>query len=391
MQAFNFFKKMIMQLNIFRNLLLGLTVFVASNHVLAQSLAITLTNPITISATQIRWDINVQNVTSTGMPGAGTMTIAIANLPQRTTTGLTPPAAVSPLIIDKVAPFDVLSFVPQMATSSGNTVYRLNGGAAPAVNPVVPSLAAGKLGTVTFTSASPMTFPINIGSTVAAPNVSISGTYDAAITTFSLAMGNLVLPNSANATPIAFTAPLPIDLLDFNAKPLAKSNMIEWSTASERNAAWHIVERSKDGVGNWERIGKVQAAGTSTVVKKYALEDKAPLATSYYRLRSVDFDGSEDRSKVVVVHRKSGIFGVTSVYPSPTTDKVNVQYESNEESGVTFQMFDITGRLVMQQKAQALKGINMAELDMTSLAVGVYTIQVMTESEISSQVKVVKQ
>jgi hypothetical protein len=183
----------------------------------------------------------------------------------------------------------------------------------------------------------------------------------------------------------------PIDLLDFSAKALDKINVIEWSTASELNTAWHIVERSASGSDNWEQIGKVGGAGTSSDQHNYKLEDKQPLAKSYYRLRSVDFDDQEELSKVVLVSRRSGIFGVTGAYPSPTSDRVSVQFESLGEEVVTLQIFDFNGRLVLQQEALADKGVNLTEVDMSSLQAGTYTIHLVSTDVVSAQVKVVKQ
>jgi hypothetical protein len=184
---------------------------------------------------------------------------------------------------------------------------------------------------------------------------------------------------------------LPIELLDFEAKVQGKSNVIEWSTGSERNTAWHVIERSRDGVSNWDQIGKLTAAGTSTVVRNYSLEDKSPLAVSYYRLRAIDYDGSENRSQIVQVTRKAGVFGVSSVYPSPTADQVQIAYESLSETTVSIKIFDFTGRLVLEKQELSATGSNVTKMDMSALQVGIYTIQVSTATEIADVVKVVKQ
>ena len=97
--------------------------------------------------------------------------------------------------------------------------------------------------------------------------------------------------------------PLPAELLQIKAKAEGRTNMIEWQTASELNTASHVVERSHDGLTNWSDIGFVDAAGNSSDIKSYALRDQKPLLTSFYRLRTVDFDGSRDYSAIVSVVR----------------------------------------------------------------------------------------
>ena len=61
------------------------------------------------------------------------------------------------------------------------------------------------------------------------------------------------------------------------------------------------VERSGD-TGTWEKVDVVDAAGNSQMPIRYATTDHAPLpGLSYYRLRTVDLDGSFKFSPVVPV------------------------------------------------------------------------------------------
>jgi hypothetical protein len=199
----------------------------------------------------------------------------------------------------------------------------------------------------------------------------------------------LILP--VPGTLYGASALLPLDLISFDAKAFEKSNVVYWSTRSERNTAWHVIERSRDGLNNWKEVGRVPAAGTSTGVHEYSLEDLRPLANSYYRLLSVDLNGATERSNIVTLARKVGSFGVTSASPSPTADYVQIQFEATSEETATIQVFDFTGRMVLEQQIAAVKGANTETLNLTTLAAGIYSVQVRTETEISAQVKVVKQ
>ncbi|NOS55365.1 MAG: hypothetical protein HOP37_03805 [Cyclobacteriaceae bacterium] len=65
--------------------------------------------------------------------------------------------------------------------------------------------------------------------------------------------------------------------------------MATWTTASELNADFFEVQRSKEGV-EYESIGKVKAFGTTTLTQRYSFADTNPFdGVSYYRLRQVDF------------------------------------------------------------------------------------------------------
>ncbi|MBK6565792.1 MAG: T9SS type A sorting domain-containing protein [Saprospiraceae bacterium] len=165
-------------------------------------LTLILTNPVSVSSTQIKWDIYLQNTSSSGE----IISLSTANLPQRTTKGLITPAVKRPLSSELEPQFKDLNFVSQISIHNGNTVLRLNGGEPPKNPPVVPTTRT-KLGTVTFNCAQKLDLQgVAIGHTVSVPNLSISGFVNTVPTTFSLAFGNLVLQNDAIINPIRFGA-----------------------------------------------------------------------------------------------------------------------------------------------------------------------------------------
>jgi hypothetical protein len=345
-------------------------------------ITLTMGDPTNVTATSFEFKIFLANT------GSSTLKLSAAQ-PQIFQTGTSVPVSPTPLysLVSEGSTFTSLN---NPTPSYNNSTFRLAqspiGAAASAV--LIPNTAT-EFATVRITSnGGPITYPVTLNFRTSTPNTTLSAYVDASTTTttFSLANNNLV-----NGPSLEVAAPLPVDLVYFRARATGATNLIEWITASELNNAWHIVERSTNGTDNWEQIGKVGGAGTSSDQHSYQLEDRQPLAQSYYRLRSVDFDGQEERSNVVMVSRRSGIFGVTGAYPSPTSDRVSVQFESMEETAVTIQMFDFNGRLVLQQEVLADKGVNLSEVDMSSLQAGTYTVHLLSIDNISAQVKVVKQ
>ncbi|MFK7807200.1 MAG: proprotein convertase P-domain-containing protein, partial [Saprospiraceae bacterium] len=98
--------------------------------------------------------------------------------------------------------------------------------------------------------------------------------------------------------------PLPVELISFEGQALEKENILTWTTASEENTEWHIIERSIDGKNNWTEIGRTRAAGTSAAIQKYELMDQSPVANAYYRVKSLDFDARFEYSNVVNIQRE---------------------------------------------------------------------------------------
>jgi hypothetical protein len=93
-------------------------------------------------------------------------------------------------------------------------------------------------------------------------------------------------------------APLPAELIGFDAYPSESGNVLIWETASEENVSEFVVEQSDNGK-NWRVIGLVEAQGASD----YRFDHERPFAESYYRLKVVDEYGSFDYSYIVSVVR----------------------------------------------------------------------------------------
>ncbi|MBK8497907.1 MAG: hypothetical protein IPL52_03595 [Flavobacteriales bacterium] len=108
--------------------------------------------------------------------------------------------------------------------------------------------------------------------------------------------------NAANAAFIAtFDCSLPIELLRFDANAMDDRVRVEWSTASERDNALFVVERSTDAE-HYESIGTIPGAGNSLLMRAYIFDDPRPLhGLAYYRLRQVDLDGTTTLSDAVAV------------------------------------------------------------------------------------------
>lgn len=183
--------------------------------------------------------------------------------------------------------------------------------------------------------------------------------------------------------------PLPLELLSFSGNVFEKYNLLQWTTLSEKDVAWHIVERSPNGT-IWTEVGRVAGQANSVAPLPYSLEDWQPLAKAYYRLRSVDFDGSTSLSNAILLTRRFEQFGIASVFPSPTNDWLTVQFSDVNEEDVTLRFSDFNGRIVLEQVTAAQKGINEAQISLGDFPAGVYTVTIANEVAVSEPVRVVK-
>ena len=115
----------------------------------------------------------------------------------------------------------------------------------------------------------------------------------------------------------------------------------------------------------------MKAAGNSQTVKDYQFTDDAPLPISYYRLRSVDMDGSETKSNIVSVSQ--GKTTKLTVYPSNVSDKLMVSTDNDDVQ--TYIITDLLGRNVQTGQFKTQTALNMA-----TLTTGLYIVKVGTET-----------
>lgn len=197
---------------------------------------------------------------------------------------------------------------------------------------------------------------------------------------------------AVNLTAAMTTAltPLPIELLFFTGKSNGEVNSLRWETAMEENVARFAVERSTDGVNNFREVATVKATGNSKTKVSYSADDTKPLSMGYYRLLSVDNDGTKNYSKVITIDRRNKKFAVVEVTPNPTTDAIRVNFDVKTKGEVSVSLTDALGRVVMTQNQATVAGNNNLSLDMSSLATGTYFLS-LSDGANTTVERVVKQ
>ena len=87
-------------------------------------------------------------------------------------------------------------------------------------------------------------------------------------------------------------------------------------------------------------------------------------------------------------------FEFTRVAPNPILrnnhDHVTVYYRSGTDEDLTVRVMDLTGKVLLQEKRSAARGVNSMELSTTQLSVGTYLIEVTTEFGVKTEKLVVQ-
>lgn len=168
---------------------------------------------------------------------------------------------------------------------------------------------------------------------------------------------------------------LPVSLVDFKAKAVDNSVLLNWETASEvNNQKFEILRGSKDNL-KFEKIGEVAGFGNSNELKKYAFKDLEPFGgVNYYQLKQIDFDGNSSLSKVVSADSKLPL-GSLSVYQDASMVDVSV-YSDRAISGKLV-ITDMQGKRVVLKDVVLNKGNNSFKVNQ-SFTPGVYVVNVQT-------------
>ena len=125
---------------------------------------------------------------------------------------------------------------------------------------------------------------------------------------------------------------IPISLNTFSAKKSGENTLVSWSTLSEVNNDYFLVEWSTDGV-NFEEIAKVAGAGTSRDKREYSFEHKSPkMGINYYRLTQYDFDGRSETYNVVSVVFDSKSLDM-SIVPNRVENSLRLEFTKPVEEG----------------------------------------------------------
>ncbi len=137
---------------------------------------------------------------------------------------------------------------------------------------------------------------------------------------------------------------LSVTLLTFSGQPLKSANLLEWTTADERDNAGFWLQRSVDGRA-FDDLAFVPGTDNATAQNNYSFEDANPFSgRTLYRLRQIDFDGSQALSRLIAVDRKDGAGWLA--YPNPVGRDKELRIGLANESEAGFELYALTGQLV---------------------------------------------
>jgi len=177
---------------------------------------------------------------------------------------------------------------------------------------------------------------------------------------------------------VCMLAPLPVELISFDAFLNDKQVTLKWQTASELNNEGFEIQKSTDGIA-WDRLEFVAGKGSSNSLNTYKHIDKRPTqGLNYYRLKQVDFDGAAAFSQIVSV--KLMKFKDTrldlNLYPNPALvqEKLYLDLTNFANENVTINILDARGQLLVNKAVNSSEIVTLNLQDL-NLGEGMYYLR----------------
>lgn len=178
-------------------------------------------------------------------------------------------------------------------------------------------------------------------------------------------------------------SPLPVELISFSGSHVAnQGNLLEWKTATEWENNYFELQHSEDGL-SFRQNTTLNAGDNPLEVQQYSHIDAKPIAaTTYYRLRQVDLDGTETFSNVVAVNsRKSQLEDFNARVLNAANVEVQLPTSVSE-----LRLIRSDGQVAQRWTNQS-EGKSVLQLS-TSLATGIYILEALGEAGNTQHVKV---
>lgn len=166
------------------------------------------------------------------------------------------------------------------------------------------------------------------------------------------------------------------EILSFEAVKSLNSALLKWTTATETNSDYFVIEHSTNGI-DFEKIGQLPAAGNSNELRTYTYRHtQAQEGNNYYRLNEVATDSRSTYSHIITLKINEISHGTIDVFPNPVMDKTQLYIHNHRDTDYTTQVFlyDVLGQCVRQQQSNLVPGENQIAIDMSDLESGYYFI-----------------
>ena len=170
-----------------------------------------------------------------------------------------------------------------------------------------------------------------------------------------------------------FGVALPVELVSFSGEHRPDGVLLRWRTASESNMLGFEVQIEEAGA--FRRQGFVAARFINGGDYEFLIPSGASLV---FRLRSVDYDGSETFSQVLRLSgTPSSAPALVSMSPLPARELLTIVLDAPAHLPLRIAVYDLTGRKhIAMEETTTLGGREVRTLDVARLPAGMYVLEI---------------
>lgn len=173
-----------------------------------------------------------------------------------------------------------------------------------------------------------------------------------------------------------FSGILPVDIISFTGDILTNANKLQWKVGQEISVSHYELERSNDG-NYFQKIATVRANNSINYRYDDAVSDGT---TYYYRLKTVDNDGTFQYSDIVYLRRasKAGF----RVMNNPFNGNITMQFSLAQSSKGQINLYNTEGKLIRHESLNMTSGQFTYEISgLSGLPNGAYFIEAIANSQ----------
>ena len=181
-----------------------------------------------------------------------------------------------------------------------------------------------------------------------------------------------------NNTPLA---PLPVKFISITASYKNKVDVeLKWTVSQEQNVSKYIIYKSADGL-RFSKIGEeANLLNNGQIISYQFVDANNSNPTTYYKVSSVDFDGTIKYSNIVFV-KNTTVKNVLTIYPNPVTNGVmNINVSSLKKQIYTYKIINYLGQVVDNGTINLINNTSGTNVIlMAFVSSGLYTFKIVGE------------
>ncbi len=173
-------------------------------------------------------------------------------------------------------------------------------------------------------------------------------------------------------------ATLPVTFTSVKGNKLNNKISIDWKVDNEINIAKYEIERSANGQ-DFINVSSTTVKGGYNASNSYSWIDDDPLSgNNFYRIKSLDLDGSKKFSLIVKIATDKSNTGSITIYPNPIKgNMVNLQFTNQLKGIYQVRMISNNGQMVYSGR-MAVSSDNTTQTLYTNkkLSGGIYQLEI---------------